>query len=175
MHTAHIVLVKADSHDDAIGTIRAHLNNDNHFASGWSDWAIVGDEGFGASRFSFRNLLDSDSDSILEWDGASSYAVSRDDEADLFSATLNRFYGYRQQIFDELYAEAQENGFYFSLDQDDTESWKLYRLTQLAESVYCPDSKVYDLEHYSANLRSFHEDIAQDGRDWYAVLVDFHF
>lgn len=173
MHTGHIILVKAEDHDEAIGAVRSALAPDegSHFASAWSDWAIVGDEGFGGSRFEFRHFLEDGE----EWDGASHYAISRDDEADLFYKMLNKFYGFRQAEFDRLKDELRDQDFSVSLDQDDLLTYNLHKLAELADSRYCHKSAVYDLENYTANLRYFREDEAQNGHNWYAVLVDFHF
>lgn len=179
MHTSHLVLIKAESHDDALDEVRSRLEPDDgqHFASGWSDWAVVGDGDILDSRYTFTNCLSfgENDDDIPEWDGASQYAVSLDDEADLFYKALNQFYGYREAEFDRLTREVDKNGYDFVLDGDSLGSYALYRLAQLSASIYCLDSFVYDLENYSANLKYFREDVAADGRNWYAVLVDFHF
>lgn len=173
MHTAHIILVKAEDHDDAIATVRSALTPDEggHFASAWSDWAMVGDEGYGGSRFEFQHFLEDGE----EWSGASRYAVSRDDEADLFYKMLDKFYGFRQSAFDRRQDELRDQDFSVSLDQDDQVTYSLYKLAELADSRYCYESAVYDLVNYTANLRYFRQDEADNGHGWYAVLVDFHF
>ena len=168
MHTAHLILVKAEDHEDAIATVRIALTPDDgsHFASHWSDWALVGDEGFGESRYSFRHEYE-------DWDGASSYAISLDDEGDLFHRELAKFYAFREKAFDRLRSEVSDEGFAFSLDQDDRASYALRKFAELADGVYTYESAIYDLEHYSTNLKHFRDKEAENG--WYAVLVDFHF
>lgn len=168
MHTGHLILVKAESHEDAINSVWTILNTDSeHFAASWSDWCVVGE----GSRWDFRSEFADEED--FEWDGDSIYAVGLSEEPELFSKAVAHFYGLRESSFERIREGIEEPSLdYFSLDQNDMKSWKLYRLAQLAESVYCPDSCIYDLENYSADLKYFREDSSEN---WYGVLVDFHF
>jgi len=168
MHTGHIILIKADSHQDAIDRVRLYLQPDEgQSPADWSDWCMVGDEGIFGSRYSFRHDYE-------DWDGASDYAVSLDDEADLFHKVLAKMYGLREQAFDDFRERIFDMGIVgFRLDQNDQESWALYRFSELVESVYNPHSFVYDLQNFTADLKYFRETESEEG--WYAVLVDFHF
>lgn len=169
MHIAHIVLVKAESHEDAIGAVRANLDDyESRFAL-WSDWAVVGNEGISNSRWSFEDFGGE------TWTGADKYAVSRDTERELFDKVVALFVERRQEAFDNLEREITDNGFSFSLDQDNRESYALTKFAKLADSRYCSDSYIYDLANQTANLRYFREEMANDGEEWFAVLVDFHF
>lgn len=170
MHVGHLILVKAESHEEAIGKVADSLiteSGENSIAD-WSDWHAVADRGFSDSRWNFADEVEG------EWDGASRYAVSLEDEADLFYAMVNKFYGYREAAHARAEQKVQEYGLSYKLDQDDQNSWSLYRYAQLTEGIYCPDSFVYDLENYTPNLKWFRENSAENA-DWYAVLVDFHF
>ena len=169
MHTGHTILVKADSHEEAIETARACFNpEEGQSPAEWSDWCVVGDEGgYLGSRYSFRNEHE-------DWTGASDHAVSLDDEADLFYKVLNDAVEAREREFNRLRDRVGGVGS-FSLDQDDSESWALHRFAEFAGSIYNPYSFVYDLQNYTANLRYFREAEAAGEQGWYAVLVDFHF
>lgn len=171
MHTGHIILVKADDHEDAISSVRCLLDDTDSRWASWSDWSVVGDEGFGESRYKFTDFMEDGE----EWDGASIYAVSRDDEADLFYKMLEKFYGFRQAAFDRMKDELKDQDFSVSLDQDDQLTYKLYKFAELADSHYTYDSGVYDLQNWTANLRYFREAEKNNEHGWYAVLVDFHF
>lgn len=167
MHTGHLVLVKAESHDEAIDTVRAalHYSDGENFAGSWSDWSVVGDD----SRWNFHADFE-------DWNGASSYAVSLADEADLFHKALNHFYTFRKNEFERLQNQLNDFSFAnFKLDQNDMESFALVKFAYLAESHYFSSSFVYDLENYSADLKYFRESEAFGETDWYGVLVDFHF
>lgn len=166
MHTAHLILVKADDHQDAIDTVRGNLYTDegSNFAP-WSDWSVVGEEG----RFSFTHEYEG-------WDGASGHAVSLDDEADLFYKVLGDFKTYREREFQTRRQQVEDFSISsFTLDQDDMDSYHLMKFAELVEGRYTYDSAYYDLKNYTTSLKYFEEDVAQDGKDWFGVLVDFHF
>ena len=171
MHTGHLILVQAESHDDAIATVRAalHYSDGENFAGSWSDWSVVGDDGLVPSRWNFHTEFE-------DWDGASSYAVSLADEADLFHKALNHFYAFRENEFARLANQIAENTLsLYTLDQNDMESYALVKFAYLAESHYFSHSFVYDLQNYSADLKHFRESEKIGETDWYGVLVDFHF
>lgn len=166
MHIGHIILIKAESHDDAIERVRLHLHDEVTFASGWSDWSVIGNDGWGGSSFSFRNDYE-------DWAGVSEHAVSQDDEGDLFAKVVNAALEARESEFERLRDRLSERGFSYSLDQDDMEAWELHRFAQLAESIYNPYSMFYDLANFTANPKDFRASESDEG--WYAVLVDFHY
>ena len=171
MHTGHLILVKAESHQDAIDRVWTTLNysDSEHFAANWSDWAVVGNEGFADSRWSFPT-------EITGWTGANEYAVSLRDEPELFNQAFERFYSYRQQAFESFKAKVAElDSSTFELDQDDLESWNLVRFAQLVDGIYNPQSHLYDLENYTANPKYFNESVESGEDDWFGVIVDFHY
>lgn len=175
MHTGHLILVKAESHQDAIDGIWTNLNSDGeHFAASWSDWAMVGDEGFGKSRFS------------LEEFGVplqNNYVVSYADERESFETILQKFVDIRTGTFNRFKDELTGND--FSIDQLELNAgsgsattqfaWTLSRLADLAWGAYTPDSAFYDLENHDTELTLFQKDIESGATDWFAVIVDFHF
>lgn len=172
MHIAHIMLIKADSHQDAIDRVRLYLQPDEgqSFAD-WSDWCIVGEEGALSSRFSFRA-------DYPDWDGASDYAVSSDDEPDLFNKVLRDAYRRRSDAFLHFRQKLQESGktsiLDFGLDEDfSTDAYTLWKFASLVSNDYYIDSYFYDLEHFTASPKSYNA--AAEDSGWYAVLVDFHF
>lgn len=170
MHTGHLVLIKAESHEDAIDKVRIALNPEEGTSpADWSDWCIVGDEGFGESRYSFDHEYEG-------WSGASKYAVSLADEANLFHTALNKMYELREKAFERFRDQIFELGVsIFKLDQNDQESWALYRFAELSDSIYNPESFIYDLENYTADLKYFRQSESEGETDWFAVLVDYHF
>lgn len=170
MHTGHLILIKAESHDDAISRVKGALEDfESNFGSNWSDWSTVGDDGFTKSRWNFHADFE-------DWNGASSHAVSLTDEADLFHKALDHFYAFRVAAFERLTNEISGYSLTdFKLDQNDQISWALFKFAKLAEAQYGSDSFVYDLENYTPDLRYFRQSTESGETDWYGVLVDFHF
>lgn len=170
MHTAHIMLVKAEDHDDAISRVQIELTPEEgqHFAS-WSDWSLVGDEGFGNSRYAFEKE-------------ENKYSLSLAEEPEMFMETLDKFIGYRVRET-ELLKSRIEGVELSSLkaevdDIDFSESAKAYDVLKFVELVcghYTYDSAFYDLQNHTTHLKYFRDSVANGETDWFIVLVDFHF
>lgn len=177
MHTGHFILVKADSHEEAEHKVWNALNDETTFASHWSDWAIVGDEGFSESRFEFPYFWEQvHGDEDAEWTGASRYSVSLQDEADLFHKMVSHFKELREKAFDSAVAELDDYSLSdFKLDDNSQKTYALWKFAQLVYGIYTWHSAYYDLENYNVTLSSYEESVAQGETDWYGVLVDFHF
>lgn len=180
MHTAHLILVQAESHEDAAAKVWGYLNSDGeHFASDWSDWAIVGDEGFGKSRWTLHDFLETPLTLTND------YVVSYKSEREQFNALLSFFENLRQSKFDELKRSIEEISV-DSLELPRTHVWseaiqnvwKLARLADLASGIYTPDSAYYDLENQQVTLGGdaycFDASINAGETDWFGVVVDFH-
>jgi hypothetical protein len=176
MHTGHIVLVKAESHEDAIGIVWTTVNtsDENWFASNWSDWAVVADEGISGSRYQMADFFEEDT-----YTGTHPHALSLETESELFYQLVSKKLEEREATFDAVVNKLKEEGvdslYDFRLDQDDDVSWYLRRLSNLVGSVYTHDSKIFDLENHDANLSYFKKDVEAGNTNWYAVVVDFHF
>ena len=171
MHTGHIILIKADDHEDAISRVWSAINADeNWFANAWADWAAITDGRFDLSHF-FGG----------EYNGVHNHAVSYETEKDLFLQLIESRKAERRAEFDRLLAEIKEDGRLnldnYELDEDSMASWKLYRFSSFVNSSYNPYSKIYDLENYDTNLKNFTLEIESETgeKNWYGVLVDFHY
>lgn len=173
MHVPHLILVQAESHQDAIDYVWMSLNSDSeHFAADWSDWAVVGTEGFLESRFSLADDYD--------FTFTNKYVVSLETEEEAFVAVLSDFIGQRKLTFDRFKQEIAnveiselELDTPFSNENHD-KAWKLSRLADLAWGNYTPDSAYYDLENNDTSLQQYEASLARGESNWYGVLVDFH-
>ncbi len=95
MHRAHIVLIRAEDYDDAIGEVRFLLDEEEteivgNFAEHWSDWSSIGT----SSRWTFNTLIGD------SFSGAHPYAVSLETEREEFQKVLQFFIGMRETSFD---------------------------------------------------------------------------
>ncbi len=171
MHTAHIILVKADDHEEAVGKVRSNIDNTEASFADWSDWSVIGDEGIGDSRYSFADFIEG-------WEG-NTHAVGLKDETDLFYQVLNTFKTYRDAEFNSLkeslkdfdltsFLEIEMDGYY-------PDVYNLLKLARLANGEYSYESKIFDLEHWCITTKYFDEEVTKGENDWFAVLVDFHF
>jgi len=159
MHTAHLMLVRAESPEGAQNYVESRLTHDTTVEQWW-DWFAIGSDG----RYSLSSAIEG-------WTG-DDYVVGLEATPGLFHLAVDTFYEYRRQAFDRHSAELENNGWMFRLDQDDMITWRLRRFADLSASYYCAESHVYDLHNFSANLDLF---IKDTGTDWFAVLVDFHY
>lgn len=173
MHTGQIILVKAEDHEDAMNKVWSAVNadGDQWFASNWSDWAVVANEGTLGSRWTIKDFYEGETEN--EW------VVSYETEREAFDAIVQGRLDERSNEFEgiirQLKAEGVDSVYDFQLDQDNLTSWNLRRLANLANSIFNSDSKIFDLENFDANLRWFKKDIADGETNWFAVVVDFHF
>lgn len=175
MHTGHIILVKAEDHQDAVEKVWTAVNADESwFASNWSDWAVVGTEGYGESRWEMAEFFEKGT-----YTGKHKYALSCETEPELFYAVIEERLASRKKQFDRIVEQLMESGktwiHDFELDEDTMDSWHLRHFASLATSVYTSESMIFDLENYDANLKWFRKDVEEGNTDWFAVVVDFHY
>jgi hypothetical protein len=168
MHTGHLILIQAESHQDAIDKVWTALNTDTeNFASEWSDWSLVGDEGIGESRYSFEEFIQ---------ELSNKYVVSYETEAVAFQNIFEKFIELRQAGFDRFKEVVQDlNLTSMKMGEDSHKAWQLSRFADLIWGNYTPDSMYYDLENYTPDLKHFEQSILNGETNWYGVIVDFHF
>lgn len=174
MHTAHIILVKAEDHNEAIGKVRSSIDNTEASFADWSDWSVIGNEGIGDSRYSFADFVDG-------WQGADTHVVGLEEETDLFYQILRTFENYRNAEFNSLKEELKDfdlTSLQVEMDGYFPDVYNLLKLAKLANGEYTYASKIFDLEHWCITTKYFNQEVAENAfevNNWYAVLVDFHF
>ena len=165
MHTLQIMLIEADSAEDAIEEVKSRTGlygDDAGRGPGWSDWHVVGGrwEGYfeGSNALNYANNLTLAEDTIKE-------ALRRRKEE------MERL---REESDFEALATAVDN-----YDPDnlvlDMEVWSAKKLAEMVLGYWTPDSAVFDLNDYTAGLKYFRDRLENNSEKQYLVAVDFHF
>lgn len=167
MHTAHIILVEAESHGEARDKVTSEITHCEYPYPSWSDWHEIGgrwSDAFGKDKYILRYTENQKlaEERIQEW------LASR-------KAELNRMLD-EVKTFDLLEAAA-------SYDPETERAYgengmKLYYLEKIAKLLngsWTSDALIYDLEQQTINLKYFRERLAIAPEMQYLVMVDFHF
>lgn len=163
MHVGHLVLVEAESAEQAVAIVTDKLEDGS--ATPWSDWHQIG--GRWSDEF-----------------GGETYAIPFSDLK--AKEALEKFLDYRTNSMKE-YLEKVKN---FDLEDavsnydpkskrsygEDTMSvWYLRKLAEILNDEWQPDSYVFDAEYWSGNLKAFYERCELAPEMQFMVIVDFHF
>jgi hypothetical protein len=187
MHTIHIILVEADSADEAYERVASQLSE----SPDWSDWHNANGEPPYAGRWTGGVFLtEANIKEIAEKavEGTELSFSAPDilcyaDDPELAEHTLARFAGdVKQEMrecmpvgldLDTLISE------YSSYSAESTHPpmavWQLKRVLDLLSGYWTPDSRFYDLESGYSTLAYFFERCEKEPQRQYLVPVDFHF
>lgn len=185
MHTVHIILVEADSAEEAFESVAIRLED----SPLWSDWhnATIGTDNF-AGRWSGGVFLTSEELRLADEDPSRTFSAPNilcyADDPELAEDTLARFSAMKKQemresiptgmpdlnTFIDNYNDYSEESIRYEMD-----IWKLKRLTQLLMNEWTPDSAIYDLESGYSSLHYFGQRVKENPHKQYLVPVDFHF
>jgi len=171
------MLIKAEDHEDAIGWVQAKVTESEDNFPKWSDWHEVA-----AGRFSLEGFAFDEFGLELQHN----YVVSYETEQEQFEIVLSKLLDYKVNEFAQIKEKLVEAK--FSIESIELFSYKsfwesenwlqvydLQKLTQLAGDDYIPESYVYDLENHTPSLKYFYESIQNGDKNWFGVMVDFHF
>jgi len=165
MHTLQIMLVEADSAEDAIGEAEArsgYSSDESGNSPDWSDWHVVG--GRWEGHFEGSNALKYADNLTLAEDTIKEALLRR-------KAEMERL---REEANFEALATAVDN-----YDPDNPvlsmEVWSAKKLAEMVLGFWTPDSAVFDLHDYTAGLKYFRDRLEKDYEKQYLVAVDFHF
>jgi hypothetical protein len=164
MHCVQLLLVEADTHQEAISNVESQLEH-----ADWSDWSEVGGR--------WTGMFEED-----EPTNALNYA--NDPEA--FMKWINTFLGYRKAHMKEGLEAFEKEGKSLNelIDSYDPEvndfslgmkGYYLRRIGGLLADYWLSDSAIWDLEAGTGNTTYLIERIAKDPKKQFAVIVDFHF
>ena len=157
MHIGHILLVEADSLDEAKAEVN-HRIDGNYF--GWSDWSEIG------GRFRDYYL---DGDSLCYSDNP--------EKAEQAIATAE---GYREECLERYIDKCVENGITITgLDvpkntRQSFDVYPLYKAAQIASGLNCEETYVYDITYSSQELDDFRKRVADNPEKQFLIVVDFH-
>lgn len=171
MHTCHILLVEADSAEDAVDYVRSQLMGDDPYPT-WSDWHEVGGRwsGLFAGWDDTKDVLGYTDNQILAEDIIKQFTDYR----------LAQIKLYKQELDKDGFALDKAIGEY---DMNDNEKrfangmnlWRMQKLAQLLQDDWTCDSGVFDLKEGTASLTYFRERVTASPEKQFLVPVDFHF
>lgn len=191
MHTIQLILIEADTAQDAFSQIASELTD----APDWSDWheASYSNESnldF-AGRWSGGVFLTDEQKAQQEAGTLDTSTIPNylcyADNPELADSVVSMFLGWRKSALQESlpkdlpafmrnlevgvanYTPDKEPDFSFS-----TELWRLHRLITLLDNDWHYESSVYDLTFGTANLKNFYDRCAKNPQKQFIVPVDFH-
>lgn len=170
MHVCQIMLVEAESGEDAIGEVKSQITYSEDPYPTWSDWHEVG------GRW----------DGLFEGWEEERNALCYAENPLLADDIIREFAGYRKKEMEKYLAEITKDGFdigkmieNYNPEKFDygtgMSAWTLARLGKLLSNDWCSDTGVYDLKEGSANLEFFRNRLALEPNKQYLVPVDFHY
>lgn len=177
MHVPQLMLVEADSAEEAVSATQSKLED---YSNAWFDWFDVG-SGTLAGRWTGAFFgADNPND-----------ALRYSDDTVLADEQIGLFFAQRQKEFDSLKKELVDKSFdlgsvqLFSLErQKEGESffdeqamlrWSAQKLLKLSNNEWTPDSGLFDVVEDTSHLNYFYNRITSNPTQQFLVAVDFHF
>ena len=171
MHTCHILLVEADSAEDAVDFVKSQLMGDDPYPT-WSDWHEIGGRWSGIFN---------------GWDDTQDVLCYTDNPT-LADDILKQFTDYRLANIKRYKEELDSDGFSMekAIGEYDPHSnekrfenglnlWRMQKLAQALQDDWTCDSGVFDLKEGTASLTYFKERLTASPEKQFLVPVDFHF
>ncbi len=162
MHCVQLVLVEAETHQEAIAMVESRLDDVD-----WSDWSEIGGRWTG-----------------MFGDDEPTNALNYANDPEVFMKWVNTFSEYRHTHLKEALAAFETEGKnlaeaidYYDPRKNDFSSmggYYLRRIGSLLADYWVSDSSMYDLEAGTANRNYLMERIEKDPKKQFAVIVDFH-
>jgi hypothetical protein len=176
MHVCQIMLVEAESPEQAFHDTWSLLSEGE---PRWSDWHNVeaGSMNF-AGRWSGCVFGEVDeAGQFIDPENNPNHLRYSDDPA-LAEEVLTRYLEQRMAEIRNYKAKALDLTSYkydpyasgFNMDL-----WATKKLAQMLDDEWTPDSAIYDLMNWTANLRYFTERVAKNPENQFLIPVDFHF
>jgi hypothetical protein len=192
MHTIQLLLIEADTAQDAFTTIASELSEHTPEWSDWheADYTKIDHLNF-AGRWSGGVFLTDEQKAQQEAGTLDTSTIPNHlcyaDDPELADSVVSMFLGWRKSAIQEAlpkdllafsnslevsvanYAPDKDTDFKFSM-----ELWGLRKLITLLDNDWHYESSVYDLTLGTANLKHFYERCAKNPQNQFIVPVDFH-
>jgi hypothetical protein len=162
MHCVQLIFIEADTHQEAIKSVEARLEQ-----ADWSDWSQVGGRWEG-----------------MYGDDEPTNALNYANDPEVFMKWVNTFSEYRNSHMKEALTAFEKEGKSLEETIDDYDprtndfssmgGYYLRRIGSILADYWVSDSSMYDLEAGTANLSYLMERISKDPKKQFAVIVDFH-
>ena len=190
MHTIQIMLVEADSPEDAFREVEMLLENSE--SPSWSDWHNASDpESLDFSgRWSNAIFLTPKQEVLIEQDLFDKSEIPNflcyADDPELADQIVDRFITYRKQAMREnvpAYGSEIDLGVLidnydpsapFSVGGVGMDLWRLSKLFELLNNEWTYETAIYDLASGTASLDFYHERCKTQPQKQYLIPVDFH-
>ncbi len=178
MHTCQIMLVEADSADDALGYVKGTITHAETPYPAWSDWHGGIADGL-AGRWSGlfqgweenQDVLCYTENIVLADDIIEQFLSYRIAETKNLWSEIKRTNG----GFDIEKALSEYDPYSQKFDENAMQMWRLQRVAKILNNDWCSDTGVYDLQDHTANLEYFKNRLDKSPEKQYLVPVDFHF
>lgn len=168
MHVGQILLVEAESHEEATDKVRGVIEYAENPTPDWSDWNEVGGR--------WAGLFGKDKN-VLRYTENTALAEAK--LAEWIEGRTNEMKGYYEAVktldLAEIVSSYNPEAEVAFVGETSMNMWRLRKLAELLNDEWTPDSAVYDLENYTANLKAFRERVAIAPEMQFLVIVDFHF
>jgi len=174
MHTCQIMLVEAETAEQAFNLVAHALGE----SPDWSDWHEAGFHNVDSQNFAGRweNEIFHNNPEV-KVDTAPNFLQYSADPA-LAELAIERFLQYRLNDISGYKLKAIDLSSVpydpYSTDRD-FGVWYAKKLAQLIGDEWTPDSGLYDLEAYTANLHYFIERVKKSPEKQWLIPVDFHY
>lgn len=168
MHSLQLVLVEANSNQDAIEVAEFEINNGKaDGAIAWSDWWQIAYDAAPRTLNQTEPVIHYVTDPLKFEESLSTWVNFRLEHIDLHYSRV-------QQELDLDNAVKQYSTFSRPTYNGTMGLFSLNALSEILLDHWTPDTAVYDLVEYTANLSFFRERLSENPSEQYAVLVDFH-
>jgi hypothetical protein len=174
MHTCHIMLVEAKTVEEAFDIVETHLNDSE---PRWSDWHNANN----AHTLNFAgrwegevfntnptNEYGEEVNNYLQY--SADPALAERVITEYLELRLNDIRSYQSKAVDLTTFAYDPYSTKFDMDL-----WATKKLAQLLDDEWTCDTAIYDLENWTANLRSFVERVKTNPEKQWLIPVDFHF
>lgn len=176
MHTCQIMLVEADTVEEAFDDVESKLSEGE---PRWSDWHNAsGSRSLNfAGRWTGSVFGTPNSKGVYDADEAPNYLQYSSDPA-LAERAITEYLDHRLNDIRSYQARAVDLAS-FAYDpyatKFDMDLWATKKLAQLLDDEWTCDTGIYDLNDWTGNLRSFVERVKTAPEKQWLIPVDFHF
>lgn len=163
MHTVQLLLVEAETHQEAVEIVDSKIND---WEGHWSDWHAIGGRWSGIFGENHPDV------------------INYKNEPELFEKHLKDFVEGRKKRLEECLQRFEEGGKSLNHFVDtynpevfdiDMNLYSLKCMVKVLAGDWTYDSCFFDLEAYSETLVPFRERVATRPEKQFVVAVDFHF
>lgn len=173
MHTGHLVLVEADSAEEATSIVEGNLMPDEGSSwADWSDWSQIGGRYEGV---------------FGEVEGNSTpNALCYGDDPIFADTKIDHFLKFRMEYFERSKKDLEGFDFHSvldnyspeagnSFDENRMKTWIAIGALRTADDYWTSNSYVYDMTYGSASLSDFRRRCDENPDKQFLVMVDLHF